>query len=185
MVRRAGLLVVGTASCLIGDPHINNGYRSDIGVAGDPRLAEHSGVDFDAEDGDPVLAVAPGTVVSTENAPAGAGLCVLVEHTCRDCDPSDFYTAYCHLQRALVTAGRPVKRGERIGEVGHSGAFSGGIAHMHLAMCTFACTYAVPDGSFAGTLDPMDFDVGCYDPDRSYVPSDRPILTHPIACLGR
>src|SRR5258706_8051706 len=118
---RLALLVL--SACVFGDPHVNNGYRSDIGVAGDPRLAAHSGVDFDADDGDAVLAVAPGTVVSSARQPEGAGLCILIEHTCMGCEPAFFYTAYCHLQRSLVSAGRPVLRGEQIGEVGHSGAF--------------------------------------------------------------
>jgi murein DD-endopeptidase MepM/ murein hydrolase activator NlpD len=180
-----GVVVLLATGCLYGDPHVNNGYRSDIGVDGDPRIAAHSGVDFDADDGDAVLAVAPGTVVSSVSDADGAGLCVLLEHTCMGCEPAFFYTAYCHLQRSLVSAGRPVKRGEQIGEAGHSGVLSGGIAHMHLAMCTFECTFAVRDGELAGTLDPMDFDVGCFDADRKYVPADKPILTHPIACLGR
>jgi murein DD-endopeptidase MepM/ murein hydrolase activator NlpD len=183
-VARGLAIFLGIGGCIITDPHVNNGYRSEVGVTGDPRIAEHSGVDFDADDGDPVLAAAPGTVVSSAVSD-GAGLCILIEHLCRDCRPEDFYTAYCHLQRSLVTAGRPVKRGEKIGEVGHTGVFSGGVPHMHLAMCTFACTFAVRDGQFTGTLDPMDYDAGCFDPDRTYVPTDRPILTHPIECLGR
>ena len=172
------------ASCLIVDPHVNNGYQSTTGVRGDPRIAAHSGVDFDAEDGDPVLAVAPGTVVSSDLSD-GAGLCVLVEHTCRGCEPEHYYTAYCHLQLSLVTAGRPVKRGEKLGEAGHTGVFAGGVSHVHLAMCTFPCTFATRDGDFAGTLDPMDYDAGCFDAERSYVPAEAPVLTHPIECLGR
>ena len=53
------------------------------------------------------------------------------------------------------------------------------------AMCTFACTFAVRDGDFIGTLDPMDYDAGCFDSEQKYVPAERPILTHPIACIGR
>ena len=45
------IVLLGSVSCIVGDPHVNNGYRSDIGVTGDPRIADHSGVDFDAERG--------------------------------------------------------------------------------------------------------------------------------------
>ena len=131
-----------------------------------------------------MLAVAPGTVVSSSIAD-GAGLCVLIEHVCRGCSPEHYFTAYCHLSRSLVTTGRPIRRGEKLGEVGHTGAFAGPIAHMHLAMCTYACAFATRDGDFTNTLDPMDYDVGCFDPERTYVPTDAPMLTHPIACIGR
>jgi hypothetical protein len=140
----------------------------------------HTGVDFGGDLGDPILAAADGTVIRVDDTPGG-GLCVLLKHSsCAACTPSPFYTIYCHMLKAAVHDGEIVLRGQQIGEMGHSGTGSFGITHVHFELCTVPCT-----GALAGTLDPMQFDVGCFDPHREYVTHERPLLTHPIACTGR
>jgi len=179
------LAAVGTAISCGGDSHIVNGYQSPMGIQGTFRGQAHSGVDFEGDDGDPVLAAADGVVADQIDAPHGVGTCVLVEHHCPRCDPAIFFTSYCHLQRSLVTSGQLVVRGQEIAKVGHSGPFSGGVSHLHFSMCKFPCTAAARDGDFTGTFDPTKFDVGCFETGRDYVLSGRPVLTHPIACTGR
>jgi murein DD-endopeptidase MepM/ murein hydrolase activator NlpD len=178
------VVVVAAAGCL-GDPHVINGYRSPMGIQGTYRSHAHSGLDFEGEAGDPVLAVADGVVAAQSDSALGAGGCVLLEHHCARCGLAVYYTSYCHLRRSLVTSGQVVVRGQQIAEVGHTGRLSGGVSHLHFAMCRFPCVAGAPDGDFRGTLDPMTFDVGCFDPRRDYREEGRPVLTHPIVCAGR
>ncbi|MBA3542163.1 MAG: M23 family metallopeptidase [Deltaproteobacteria bacterium] len=170
-------------SCSL-DSHVLNGYQSPMGMHG-KRGAAHTGVDFEGTEGDPVLAASDGVVVDQIEALNGVGICVLLEHHCSSCKPAMFFTSYCHLKRTLVTSGQPVARGQQIAELGKTGKFSGGVPHLHLSMCRFPCTAAVRDGDFRNTSNPMDFDIGCFDPQRQYLATARPILTHPIVCTGR
>lgn len=153
-----------------------------MGPSGWDRPGPHSAVDFRGIDGDPVLAADDGVVSGQMSAPNGVGTCVLLEHHCFGCTPFIYYTSYCHLQRSLVTSGQPVLRGQQIAKLGHSGRFSGGIPHVHFSMCWFPCMAAALDGNTTGTFNPMKYDVGCFDPHRTYKPTKTPILTHPIVC---
>jgi murein DD-endopeptidase MepM/ murein hydrolase activator NlpD len=146
------------------------------------RVGPHSGVDFRGIDGDPVLAADDGVVAGQMSATNGIGTCVLLEHHCFGCDPFIFYTSYCHLQSSRVTAGQAVVRGQEIAKLGHSGKGAGGVPHVHFSMCWFPCIAAAKDGNMTGTLNPMKYDVGCFDPRRTYRATTKPILTHPIVC---
>ncbi len=167
------------------DTYIKSGYGSwsgfgeGMGPRSWDRPGPHSGVDFRGGDGDPVLAADDGVVAGQMSAPSGIGTCVLLEHHCFGCEPFLFYTSYCHLQRSLVTSGQPVLRGQQIAVLGHSGRFSGGIPHVHFSMCQFPC---LAGAKIERTFDPMKYDVGCFDPKRTYKPAKTPILTHPIVC---
>jgi murein DD-endopeptidase MepM/ murein hydrolase activator NlpD len=170
-------LVVEAASC--GNPLVINGYGSPMGVQGRFRARAHSGVDFDGQDGDPVLAAADGIVVSEIDAPRGIGTCVLIEHHCRSCSLQVYFTSYCHLQRSFVRPAQVVVRGQQIAALGHSGPFAGGVSHLHFSLCRFPCSAAARDGDFVGTMNPMTVTVGCFDSSRTY---DASVLTYPVAC---
>jgi murein DD-endopeptidase MepM/ murein hydrolase activator NlpD len=183
MSSRCAWLFAIAAACG-GDPHVINGYESMMGIQGQFRTKAHSGLDYEAVVGAPVLAVADGVVVAFVDAPNGVGRCVLLEHHCSGCEPSIYFTSYCHLRKSRVRAGQPVVRGQQIAEAGRSGRYAGR-EHLHFSMCKFPCTAAARDGDFVGTMDPMRFDVGCFDRARTYVETRHPILTHPIVCTGR
>ena len=157
-----------------GEAIILSAYRSKVGVNKLPRTLSHAGVDFADKLGAPVLAAADGTVEKLINYEFGCGTGVVLAHR-------EFkrYTVYCHLQRSLVRVGQAVARGETIGHVGTSGnAF--GVAHVHLEVCTSACSSHV-DGDLWGTRNPLKVTDGCFDAKRTY-PRDRFRITFPIQC---
>ena len=93
----------------------------------------HNGIDIAANLGDPVVASADGTIVFEGRAYSGAegfsswmgdpaGICVLIDH-------GDFYTGYAHLSKTIVNVGQKVKRGQKIGKAGATGAANG--VHVH------------------------------------------------------
>jgi murein DD-endopeptidase MepM/ murein hydrolase activator NlpD len=155
-----------------------------MGITGFIRKGAHTGVDFRGHNGDLVLAAAGGVVAAVDNAPKGAGLCVLLVHSCSDCTLTTFYTSYCHLERTKIQIGESVTRGQPIGNIGHSGLFSAGVDHVHLTMCSFACAFGTSDGNLSGTFDPMKYDAGCWEHSRDYTTRGQPVLTHPVACDG-
>jgi len=91
----------------------------------DPFLGEvvhHSGIDYRARTGTPVMSTADG-VVSFARSNGGFGLMIEVNHE------NGFSTRYAHLSKLLVTRGQKVKRGEIIGLVGNTGHSTG--SHLH------------------------------------------------------
>lgn len=91
----------------------------------DPFLGEgvhHSGLDYRARMGSPVVSTAEG-VVSMARGNGGFGLMIEVSHE------NGFTTRYAHLSKILVTRGQRVKRGEIIGLVGNTGHSTG--SHLH------------------------------------------------------
>jgi len=82
----------------------------------------HTGIDIDAEMGDPVKAAAAGTVVSA-GWRGGYGKCVVVQHS------GGLATLYAHLSVISVTAGDKVKLGQVLGKVGSTGYSTG--PHLH------------------------------------------------------
>jgi murein DD-endopeptidase MepM/ murein hydrolase activator NlpD len=172
-----GLVVLPAAVALgqaPGEALILSTYRSKTGANHRPRLWRHSGVDFGSPAGAPVLAAADGVVHKLIDYPPGCGIGVVLAHPA-----FRRYTAYCHMQRALVQVGQSVVRGERIGLIGTSGN-AVGVPHVHFELCTSACS-SHADGDLAGTSDPLAVAEGCFDPGRSY-PRDRLALTFPVSC---
>jgi murein DD-endopeptidase MepM/ murein hydrolase activator NlpD len=151
-------------------------YRSLVGANARPRRLPHAGVDIAAPLGTPVLAVAEGVVSGLIDYEPGCGIGVVLSHR-----TFKRWTAYCHLTRALVTAGQRVARGQPIGLSGASGN-SAGVPHVHLELCTTACV-SHRDGDLRGTQDPLAAVIGCFDPNRVY-PTDRLALTLPLPCRG-
>lgn len=89
----------------------------------------HTGVDFAADEGTPVAAVADGTVKRVYND-ALMGVTMIVEHG------DGLYSIYSNLsEETALTEFEPVKGGEIIGTVGATAiAESGDRCHLHFAM---------------------------------------------------
>jgi murein DD-endopeptidase MepM/ murein hydrolase activator NlpD len=82
----------------------------------------HTGVDYAAPTGTPVMSVADGVV--TESSYQGAyGNMVVVQHNARQS------TVYAHLSRMQVKRGQSIKQGDVIGAVGTTGLSTG--PHLH------------------------------------------------------
>lgn len=89
--------------------------------AGGPVLApfdeaRNKGVVIGGKAGDPVLAAADGRVVYAGSGLRGYGNLVIVKHN------STFLTAYAHNQALMVKEDQPVKRGQKIAEMGSTDA---------------------------------------------------------------
>lgn len=98
----------------------------------------HNGLDLIAPQGDPVLAVADGTVTAVETSHKGQGNVVEITHE------GGYVTRYAHLSDIKVSRGQRVQRGRRIASVGISGnSFA---PHLHFEL--------LKDGEY---LDPSAF----------------------------
>jgi murein DD-endopeptidase MepM/ murein hydrolase activator NlpD len=90
------------------------------------RSHRHTGIDFDGETGDPVVAAGSGTVVHAGRAPdgyAGYGQMVLIDHG------DGVQTLYAHLSRIRVSVGEVVHPGDDVGAIGTTGNVTG--SHLH------------------------------------------------------
>ncbi|MBA2238228.1 MAG: peptidoglycan DD-metalloendopeptidase family protein [Lysobacter sp.] len=105
---------------------INNSYiTSGFGGRADPILGGrqyHKGIDFEANTGDPVLAVADG-VVSFSGSRSGYGNTVELDHG------NGYVTRYAHNSRLTSKVGSLVRAGEEIAKAGSTGRSTG--AHVH------------------------------------------------------
>lgn len=88
---------------------------------GKPRNP-HSGIDYAADQGTPILAPAPGTVALIGDFYFN-GKTVVINHG------SGFVSVMCHLHEISVTKDQEIKRGEKIGTVGSTGRSTG--PHLH------------------------------------------------------
>ncbi len=98
---------------------------SGFGFRTDPfngRAALHTGLDFPAETGTPIVAAAGGVVASVEWQ-SQYGHMIEVDHG------NGLSTRYAHLSKALVKPGDIVRRGQAIAQVGTSGRSTG--PHLH------------------------------------------------------
>jgi murein DD-endopeptidase MepM/ murein hydrolase activator NlpD len=86
------------------------------------RQALHTGLDFQADTGTPIVAAAGGVVVVSETHPQ-YGQMVEVDHG------NDLVTRYAHASSLLVKKGDLVKRGQRLALVGSTGRSTG--PHLH------------------------------------------------------
>lgn len=84
----------------------------------------HTGVDFPAPYGSPIISVADGIITKTVNVDNGGyGLYVMVDHG------SGVVTLYAHNSKNNVTVGQTVKAGDVIGFIGSTGTSTGN--HLH------------------------------------------------------
>jgi murein DD-endopeptidase MepM/ murein hydrolase activator NlpD len=86
------------------------------------RSALHTGLDFQAESGTPILAAAGGVVVVQEYH-AAYGNMVEIDHG------NNLITRYAHASETFVKKGDLVKRGQKIAAVGSTGRSTG--PHLH------------------------------------------------------
>jgi hypothetical protein len=84
--------------------------------------ALHTGMDFQAGQGTPILAAAGGVVVVQEFHPAYGNM-IEIDHG------NDLVTRYAHASKTFVRRGDLIKRGQKIAEVGTTGRSTG--AHLH------------------------------------------------------
>jgi len=83
----------------------------------------HTGIDFSAKIGTPVLATANGSVVDIVHSRRGYGNRIVVKHD------NEYQTIYAHLSDICVSKGDTVIVGQEIGAVGNSGLSTG--SHLH------------------------------------------------------
>ena len=109
----------------VANPVPGNSLSSRYGSRIDPfkgTYAMHSGLDFKAKSGTPVLATGDGKVVHAGRK-GGYGRLVEIKHA------NGVTTRYAHLSRILVKKGQWVSAKHRIGKVGSSGRSTG--PHLH------------------------------------------------------
>jgi murein DD-endopeptidase MepM/ murein hydrolase activator NlpD len=95
------------------------GYRKDPFRS---RVGFHSGIDIDANQGDPIVATADG-VVTKAGWQSSYGKVVVLSHK------DGFETLYGHLSKITVEEGDEVKVGDVIGKAGSTGRSTG--THLH------------------------------------------------------
>ena len=97
----------------------------------------HVGIDITADEGVPILAAGPGTVVwadwgffsgTSENRNDPYGQAVSIEHDF-GYEGKSLYTVYAHMSRVDVTRGQWVNTGDQLGLVGKTGQTTG--PHLH------------------------------------------------------
>lgn len=136
----------------------------------------HSGIDFRAATGTPVLAAAHGEVRLVMERPQ-AGRMVVVAHA------DELATAYMHLATVAVQVGQHVHRGEAIGRAGMTGNAT--TPHLHFGVCRRPggrCGV----GPGAGWDDPSGYWIegnSCFETGRPY-PVAPLRFTLPLPCGG-
>jgi murein DD-endopeptidase MepM/ murein hydrolase activator NlpD len=122
---RCGGLDVVASDAIFGwpvDPDVFT-FSSTFGEQGELwSSGRHTGLDFSAAAGTPVVAGAAGTVTVQSSSWAGPNH-VVIDHG------DGFQTAYAHMRSASVTTGDTVAAGQVIGEVGSEGNSTG--PHLH------------------------------------------------------
>lgn len=107
------------------EPIANSYITSSFGRRADPIVGGsqfHKGIDFEADVGDPVLAVADG-VVSYAGARSGYGNVVEIDHG------NGYVTRYAHNSRLVRRVGELIRAGQEIAKAGSTGRSTG--AHVH------------------------------------------------------
>lgn len=161
-----------------GPPIVLSAYRDHATPGNRDRGGPHPAIDFGGTYGDPILAAADGSVTKIYHdggGPCGNGFRLWHEDFGR-------YTLYCQLADMHVKLYDRVKRGQVVGTLGFSGEpswFAKKIPMLHFEVADDMRVRG--DGDLAGTHDPMQFIVGCFDPAKSY-PTNRFVLTYPVAC---
>lgn len=87
------------------------------------ELKMHKGVDFKAPIGTPVKATGDGIVKNVKQHTTGYGNHIIIDHG------DGYETVYAQLSMTQVKEGQRINKGEKIGEVGSSGASTG--PHLH------------------------------------------------------
>ncbi len=85
----------------------------------------NNGVDILGKQGDPIMAVADGTVEFVDWIDA-FGRCIIINHG------DGYYTLYAHVSTTYVSQGNSIGAGEVIAEVGDTGALNGFTCHFEI-----------------------------------------------------
>jgi murein DD-endopeptidase MepM/ murein hydrolase activator NlpD len=101
---------------------ISSYFGSRRSYNGGPYTSYHSGVDYRAPTGTPVVAAASGTVVLAEALPRYGNM-IVIDHGW------GVMTGYGHLSSMDVTVGQRVSAGDLLGKVGSTGQSTG--SHLH------------------------------------------------------
>lgn len=101
---------------------ISAGFGDGRSYNGAPVSSRHSGTDFSADDGSPVIAAATGRVAFA-GLLATRGNSVILDHG------AGVFTAYHHMSRIDVVEGQEVAQGGQVGAVGMTGLSTG--PHLH------------------------------------------------------
>ncbi len=91
------------------------------------RISPHTGTDFSAKVGTPVVSTADGVVVMVRNHPF-AGRYLVIDHG------NNYKTRYMHNSKILVKEGQEVYRGEEIALSGRTGRVTGPHIHYELLL---------------------------------------------------
>ncbi len=105
---------------------VHGGITSSFGGRVHPIRGEfhqHTGIDFGASVGTPVMTVAEGVVVATYLSGVGLGRSVDIDHG------GGYISRYAHLDGIEVAQGQYLKAGQRIARVGSTGMSTG--PHLH------------------------------------------------------
>ena len=106
----------------IADSYITSGFGRRVDpIVGGSQF--HKGIDFEADVGDPVLAVADG-VVSYSGVRSGYGNVIEIDHG------NGYVTRYAHNSRLERRVGELIRAGQEIAKAGSTGRSTG--AHVHL-----------------------------------------------------
>jgi murein DD-endopeptidase MepM/ murein hydrolase activator NlpD len=101
---------------------ITGPYGDGRSYNGGPVSTFHSGTDFGAEEGSPVVAAAAGRV-AWAGFLAQRGNSVMIDHG------AGVFTAYHHMSRIDVVIGQDVAQGQQVGAIGATGLATG--PHLH------------------------------------------------------
>lgn len=107
------------------EPVVGSSLGSAFGWRIDPlngRSALHTGLDFPAAPGTPIVTAAGGVVVTQEYHPAYGNM-IEIDHG------NELITRYAHASKVFVKKGDLVKRGQKVAEVGTTGRSTG--PHLH------------------------------------------------------
>ena len=86
----------------------------------------HKGIDFSASSGTAIQATGDGVVEKAGRDGGGYGNCVVINHG------YGYQTLYGHMMRIDVKEGQKIKKGERLGVVGSTGASTGPHCHYEI-----------------------------------------------------
>ncbi|HEX7057259.1 MAG TPA: peptidoglycan DD-metalloendopeptidase family protein [Bacilli bacterium] len=104
---------------------VTSGFGSRVDPITGKRGAFHNGYDLGAPSGTDILAAADGQVIVAQWY-GSFGNCVIIDHG------NGLWTLYGHMSKIIAKKNQVVKRGQKIGEVGHTGRATGN--HLHFTV---------------------------------------------------
>ncbi len=183
-------------------PSIVSDYNSRYSTFGSIRSrGRHTGLDFKAPIGHPVIAASDGRVIRALYLSCG-GNTVYITHG-KDKKGNYIGTGYTHLDKIFANKGQLVKRGETIGTVGITGSCaSGNVPHLHFLVfkankkyhlgCAYISKNHRKDLPCKGKrMNPHEFwydgigMMSCFEKHKIYTNKMRARFTIPVECLKK